>query len=151
MRFDQCAKKSSDPFFSALNVVIDDAQLVGIGAAVALHGEGFAAPDQLGAAFTKMLPAAKRVLGGLTVGCAIPAFHRMNAPSIADDEITNIERGGKRTSLLGRQNALIHRQRKPQLREPCFNRAYVLQMSNFRKIFHIQSRRSDILATLNRM
>ena len=81
-RFDQ----EPSPFFSAHHVVIHDAELVGIGTGIALHRESFAAPDQLAATFAKMFPSTNGVIGWLARGSAVPTFHRMDAPAIADDE-----------------------------------------------------------------
>ena len=112
------------------DVVIDHAELIRVGAAIALHGEGFPAPDQLRAALAEMLPATKRVLAGRAVGVSVPSFHRMDAPAVADDETTDVQRLRQRTSLRGRQRPRIERQIDPENFKPRFQFLHLTKMSD---------------------
>src|SRR5262249_43377086 len=141
-------KKGLDSFFGAVDLVIDDAELIWIGPAVALDGESLAAPNELAAAFAKMLPTADCVFTRPAVGRAVPAFHRMNAPAVADAESADIERLRQRTALGRRQNTLIRRRRRAKLSKPGFQRRNTFEMSNLWKILHAKSRSPDILSAL---
>src|SRR6266542_601201 len=99
MCIDEHAKERFESPAGAIDVVIDDRELIRICTRVILHGECFAAPDQFGAAFAEMFPAAQCVLGGLAGGGSIPAFHGVDAPAVADDEAANIQRLGERAAL----------------------------------------------------
>ncbi len=65
-------------------------RLIGIRPAVGLHGGRFAAPDQLGAAQAEVPPAAQRVRRRRAIAVGVPAFHRMDAPAIADREPADV-------------------------------------------------------------
>ena len=93
----RCA--STSVWRSAVEVadgVLADDQLVGVGAAVLADGDGFAAPDQLGAAQAEVVPAPSGQLAGPAVERAVPAFHRQDAPAIAGAQAARLERPGER-------------------------------------------------------
>jgi hypothetical protein len=48
------------------------------------HGDGFSAPDQLGAAQTKIPPAADGGFARFAVASSVPTFHGMDTEAIAD-------------------------------------------------------------------
>jgi hypothetical protein len=83
------------PLFGAGDVVVDDADLEGVGAAVFADGEGLAAPDELGAGAAEVLPAAEGVGGGEAALRAVPPFHGVDAPAVADAEVVDGERLGE--------------------------------------------------------
>src|SRR5688572_1773553 len=134
MRANECVEQTSRAALGALNVIIDQANLIRIRAAVALHGERFAAPDQLRAALAEVLPPPQRVFGRLAVGRAVPALHRMDAPAIADDEVADINRRRERTVLIGGEDAIVtgdfRRQDRAQVRTKVANR---LEMPDLRE------------------
>src|SRR5579862_7958091 len=78
-----------DALFGPGVVVVDHANLVWIGSAVGLNGEGFPAPDELCAGLTEMPPAADAILGGLAIGGTIPPFHGVYAPAISNGKTAN--------------------------------------------------------------
>src|SRR4029453_14964194 len=84
MRALQCLQQMFDTALGALLVVTHHTDLVGIGAAVALDGERFAAPDPLRAALPEVQPPADGVLAGRAVGVAVPPFHGVDAPAVPD-------------------------------------------------------------------
>jgi len=65
-------------------VLLDNNELVGVGPAIRPHRHGFAAEDQLGAAFTEPAPAPEDIAGDAAAGRAIPAFHRLNGAAVAE-------------------------------------------------------------------
>ena len=91
---------------------------LGFARPIGLHGGGLAAPDELGAAAAEVAPAAERVLAGRAVAIGVPAFHRMNAPAIADAAAGDRHRLGQRRTLRGRKHRLGDRQVEPQLGQP---------------------------------
>ena len=95
------------PLFSAADIIVDDADLIGIGPSIPLHGERLSAPDQLAAALAEVFPAAERVLGGLAGGGAVPSLHGMHAPAISHDEPADIERPRHGRILVRRKRFLI--------------------------------------------
>src|SRR5262249_5421756 len=78
------------------DVRLRDQQLARVGAAVELHGDRFAAPDQLGAALAEMLPAPPRQIARVSVGGTVPAFHRQDAEPVAGAEAVELERPRQR-------------------------------------------------------
>src|SRR6201988_92708 len=82
-----------------------DEQLIRIGTAVVADSDGFAAPNQLGAARTEALPAAARQLARLARGRAVPAFHWQHAEAVADADRAVNER--LRERRLGRRDQRI--------------------------------------------
>ena len=71
-------------------------ELIGIGPALGEHGHCFPSPDQLRAAEPKVPPAAQEDFRGRTLGAAVPAFHRMNAPAVTDGAAAEHERLSQR-------------------------------------------------------
>ncbi len=69
-----------------------DHQLIRIGSTVRSNGNSFTTPHQLRTAKPKVLPASTSQLCRTTISCAVPAFHRKNAPSIADFTTNRFER-----------------------------------------------------------
>ncbi len=65
-------------------VLVAEAELVGVGPALIGDGGRLAAPDQLGTACAEPPPPAEQDVGGPAVGARIPAFHRMDAPAVAE-------------------------------------------------------------------
>ena len=59
-------------------------QLMRVGTAIRANGNSLAAPDQFGAALSKMLPAPGGQVRGPAVGGAVPSFHRQHTKSIPD-------------------------------------------------------------------
>ncbi len=77
-------------------VALRHEELVGIGAAVVPHGDGFTAPDELGAARAETLPAAAGQIARLASGRSVPPFHRQDAETVADPHGAIDERLSKR-------------------------------------------------------
>ncbi len=67
----------------------------------------FAAPDQLATRLAEVLPAADRMLAGAAVFDAVPPFHGVNAPAIADREAANRQRLAANGERLGRGEDLV--------------------------------------------
>jgi hypothetical protein len=122
-----------EPFGGAVGVVVDHADLVRVRAAVALHGERLAAPDQLRAAASEMVPPADRVLGGLAVGRAVPAFHRVDAPAVADDEPADVHWLRERAARGGGEDLGVDGQVRPDRAQVRGERRDVLQVSDLGK------------------
>src|SRR5690348_12581241 len=61
-----------------------------------------------------MAPAPQGVRRRRTVALGIPAFHRMNAPAIADREIADFERPRQGRASPRRQDSLVERQLQTQ-------------------------------------
>jgi hypothetical protein len=80
-------------------------QLVRIRAAVVLHGDRLASPNQFGAARAEPLPAAGRQRTGLSVDGAVPALHRQDAEAVAGANAVALERPceGRRPRRLERR------------------------------------------------
>ena len=79
MRVDERLAQRGD---IAERLLVDD-ELMRIGPAVVAHRDRFAAPDDLRAADPEVRPAPPGEIGGVTIGRAVPAFHRQDAPAIA--------------------------------------------------------------------
>ncbi len=71
-------------------------QLVGIRAAVVLHGDRFAAPNQLRAADPEAFPSTARQIARLPIGRPVPSFHRQDAEPVADADPVELERTRER-------------------------------------------------------
>src|SRR5688572_16280098 len=70
-------------------------RLVRVGPSIGLDGGGFASPDELCAAQAEVSPAAERVRRRGAISIGVPAFHRMDAPAIAQVEWSDVNRRGK--------------------------------------------------------
>ena len=88
------------------------AELIGVGPALGEHGHRFAPPDQLRAAEPKVPPAAQEDLGGRALGAAVPAFHRMDAPAVADGAVAEHEWLGQRRARGGGERHVVERDRR---------------------------------------
>src|SRR5690606_15604220 len=88
-------------------ILPDSHGLQRVGTAVGLDSRGFASPDELRAADAEVPPAAENMCGRRSVTVRIPAFHRMNAPAIANSIRTELERPGQRTPRLCCQDSVI--------------------------------------------
>lgn len=67
-----------------LFVPTGDDELVRIGAAIRAHGHRLTAKNEFRAALPEALPAAADFVGDAASGRAVPAFHRLNRPAIAN-------------------------------------------------------------------
>ena len=105
--------------------------LVGIRPAVGLDRGGFATPNPLRAAQAEVPPATQCVGRRRAVGIGVPAFHRMNAPAIADRKAADVERRRQRRAFRRGQNPIVDRQLKPQLRQPGTQSVGVLELGDF--------------------
>src|SRR3569623_368632 len=85
--FDERIAQGSHAGF--VRLVQDD--LVGICASFGNYSHGFPAPDEFSATFAEALPASDHRLGHAPRGGAVPAFHRMNGPAIANGAIIPLE------------------------------------------------------------
>src|SRR5438876_6105156 len=65
-------------------VLLDDDKLVRVRPPVRAHRHGFTAVNQLRAALAEPLPAPADFVGRAAGGSAVPAFHWLNGPAIAD-------------------------------------------------------------------
>src|SRR5690349_5130073 len=61
-------------------------ELVGIRASFVENGDGFSAPNQLGAALPEALPAPDSAFGWSAIACSVPALHRLNRDAIPDSD-----------------------------------------------------------------
>src|SRR6476620_5129078 len=110
MCFGERAQQLRDAASGWIGIAVDDANLIGIGAAILAHRERFPAPDQLRPALPEMLPASNRVLARLATRRPIPSFHRMDAPAVADAKSVDIDRLRERASIRRAEDLLIARQ-----------------------------------------
>lgn len=92
MRGDQILAKAGERLLRALEYQ----QLVGIGPSVLAYRDGFAAPDQLGAARAEIPPSPSREVARLAVRRPVPAFHRKDAEAIAHQNAVDRQRIGER-------------------------------------------------------
>src|SRR5258708_4024033 len=65
-------------------VLPGDDRLLGVGAVIGGEGHSFAAINELGAAFAEALPAPPHFLRRAASRGAVPTFHRLDRPTIAD-------------------------------------------------------------------
>ena len=128
------SSRAAAPFSARRDVVVDHADLIRIGAAVFLHRERLAAPDQFRPALAKVLPAAEGVLGRLAVGGAVPPFHRVNAPAVADDETADINRLRQRRLLGGGEDSFVAREMQAEVQQVPPKRRHVFEMADLRVI-----------------
>src|SRR5438067_1067642 len=70
--------------FQACFILLGDYELVRVGPTIGTNSHSFTAVDELSAALAKALPAAEDVVGDAAGGGAIPAFHRLNGPAVAN-------------------------------------------------------------------
>ena len=83
-----------------------DTELIGVGAAVVTHRDGFASPDQFRAAPAEVRPSASREIGRAAVECSVPAFHGQDAEAVADGDAVAFERLGERRGWAGLDRAI---------------------------------------------
>ena len=74
-----------------LFVLLDDDELIWIGPAIRPHGHCLTAVNQLGPALAETLPAPAHFVSHAAGGRAVPAFHRLNGPAIAN--LLSVDRG----------------------------------------------------------
>src|SRR5438093_7790510 len=91
-----------------------DDQLIGVGASVMAHCHCFATPDQLRTARAEAPPTSKRQLSRASIRCPVPAFHRLDRETIAQDKVIDLQGLRERGSITGDQ-ILITRNRDAQL------------------------------------
>ena len=80
-----------DALLSPAFVVVHDGKLIWVGPPVGLHGERFAAPDHLASGKTEVFPSPQRMFAGKAFGGAVPAFHRLDGPAIADRYAADVD------------------------------------------------------------
>src|SRR5690349_11102951 len=78
-------------------------QLIGIRTAFLQHGDGFSAPDQLGAASSETPPASDGVLSRTPVAGSVPAFHGLNGDSVPKSDFAPHQWLRQRRSLTQKQ------------------------------------------------
>ncbi len=127
-----CIRQLGEQGSQASSVRWRGERLVGIGASIGSYGGGLAAPDELGAAAAKVAPPPQRVLTRGSIAVGVPAFHRMDAPAIADVIAGDLDRRGHRRAFCCRQDSLVGRQRNSQLGKSSLERGDVFQLSDFR-------------------
>ena len=108
MRGDQRIAQSGD----VAERVLLQAELARVGAAVGPHGDGLAAPDQLGAAAAEIGPAPGGVLGGAAIGGAVPAFHGQHAEAVGQGAAEHFFGPGQRCRRPGLDDG-VARERQP--------------------------------------
>ena len=74
-------------------------RLIGIGPPVGPHGRRFAAPNQFRPAEAEIPPPPQHMLRRRAVAIGVPAFHRMDAPAIADLKPGHRNRRGQRRTV----------------------------------------------------
>src|SRR5262245_16457369 len=84
--------------FQICKRMFGDEQLIRISPSFPANRYRFASPYQLCSTCSETLPAAHRQFGGPAVGCAVPAFHRVDCEAIADAETVRFDRLSKRRS-----------------------------------------------------
>ena len=92
-----------------------DHQLARVGAAVVAHGDGFAAPDQLGAGAAEVAPAALGELRRLAGGRPVPSLHRQDAEAVPGAQAVRLERLARTGS---RPGAAASRRNRGRCRPP---------------------------------
>ena len=88
-------------------------QLVRICAPIGTDGDGFASPNQLGAALPEALPPAAGEIGRAAVCRTVPAFHRKDAEAIARAQSAALD-GTRERRQLAVLHLVVHRQRHPE-------------------------------------
>lgn len=81
-------------------VVGIEIQLSIVGAAVALHSERFATPDQRGTRTAEVAPAPQRQVRRATIDGTVPAFHRVARKTIAEGLTMHFDRLRQRAAGL---------------------------------------------------
>src|SRR5204863_188455 len=114
--FQTRVEKNPRAFFGALHVVIDHTDLVRIGATITLNRKCLTPPDQFTTTPPEVFPSPNRMLARLTRGRAVPAFHRVYTPSIADDKTADIDRLRHRAPLRRGQYRIVQREARAQRR-----------------------------------
>ena len=92
--------------------------LIRIRPAVGHDRGGFSTPDQLRAAEPKVVPTPERVRRRRAIAIGVPSFHGMDAPTIAGLQGAHRQGLSQRRTVCGAEHRVIHRQIKPQLRQP---------------------------------
>lgn len=124
----RCAKQLVEQRLESRAILRRGERLVWVGAAIGLHGSGFATPDELRAAKAEVPPTAKRVLRRRAIAVGVPTFHGMDAPAIADLETTDDDRLGQWRTFGGRQNAIVDRQLEAEFRQSASQGSEVFQL-----------------------
>ena len=78
------ALEDGDEFPQSRLVLLDDDELIRIGASVRTHRHRFATEDEFCAALAEPLPASAHFICDAAGRRAVPAFHRVNRPAVAD-------------------------------------------------------------------
>src|ERR1043166_2974020 len=90
-----------------------DDELIGVGASVMAHRYCFATPDQLRTARAEATPTAKRQLSRPSIRRSVPAFHRLDGETIAQNKAIDLQRLHQRRSITG-DEILVTRNRDVQ-------------------------------------
>ena len=103
---------------------------------VFLNGRRLATPNQLCAASAELPPTPKGQFRRRSVAVRVPAFHRVDAPAVADFQTAHLERFRERRLLLGREHRVIDRQFQTERVESLAQRFHGLQLGDLHVLRH---------------
>src|SRR5438874_2676830 len=122
-------------------ILLANNELVWIGTPVGSHCHRFAAIDKLRAAFAKPLPAPQHFLCRAASRRAIPAFHWLNSPAIANllAVYAHTFDGPAQRRLLASENCIVARKAQPERPQVAAKGIYAFERSNpgqFKRFTH---------------